>query len=402
MSPTAPSDGTVRLHPLTMVPEDGGVMVGRPDTGSYALFPEAGAELVRQLSTGVPMAAAVGWYERTSESLLDVDDFVATLGDFGFLREGDEDPAPAKPVRWRRLGLVVFCRPAVALYLAIVVAALVAMSRQPWLRPSYRNLFFTSHLSLIPVVLMAIGMVFVLLHEWCHMLAGRRLGLPSKLGIGRRLYFLVAETRLDALLSVPRRQRYLPFLAGTLADTVVIAALTLLAAGLRDLGVPAWCSGLCLAVAFTAVLRVIWQFQFYLETDLYYVIATALRCTHLQAAARFCIKAQVRRLLRRPAQPSDPDWSSRDRAAARWYAPVLVAGYGFALGNLAWAGIPAFVRFWSTAAHELTGPRATAASVTDALILTILALAQLGLLTYVTVRDWRAKRRAISPQGDSS
>jgi hypothetical protein len=333
--------------------------------------------------------------------LLDVDDFVATLGELGFLRDGDEDPAPAGPLRWQRLGQVLFCRPVMTLYLAIVVAALVAMSREPWLRPSYRNMFFTSHLSLIPVVLMAIGMVFVLLHEWCHMLAGRRLGLPSKLGIGRRLYFLVAETRLDALLSVPRRRRYLPFLAGTLADTVVIAALTLLAAGLRDLGAPAWCSGLCLAVAFTAVLRVIWQFQFYLETDLYYVIATAWRCTHLQAAARFHTKAQVRRLLRRPAQPSDPNWSSRDRAAARWYAPVLVAGYGFALGNLAWAGIPAFVRFWSKAAQELTGPRATAASITDALILIVLALAQLGLLAYVTVRDWRAKRRAISRQGAS-
>lgn len=401
MSVTAPSDGSVRLHPLTMVPEDGGVMVGRPDTGSYALFPEAGAELVRQLGAGVPIATAVGWYERTSESLLDVDDFLATLGELGFLLDGGEDPGPAEPVRWRRLGLVVFSRPAMALYLAIVVAALVAMSRQPWLRPSYRNMFFTSRLSLIPVVLMAIGMVFVLLHECCHMLAGRRLGLPSKLGIGRRLYFLVAETRLDALLSVPYRQRYLPFFAGTLADTVVIAALTLFAAGLRDLGAPAWCSGLCLAVAFTTVLRVIWQFQFYLETDLYYVIATALRCTHLQAATRFYIKAQARRLLRRQAQLPDPNWSSRDRAAARWYAPVLVVGYGFALGNLAWAGIPAFVRFWCKAAYELTGPRATAASIADALILIVLTLAQLGLLAYVTVRDWRAKRRAFSRQGVS-
>ena len=57
----------------------------------------------------------------------------------------------------------------------------------------------------------------------------------------------------------------------------MIAALTLLAAGLRDLGAPAWCSGLRLAVTFTAVLRVIWQFQFYLETDLYYVIVNVQR-----------------------------------------------------------------------------------------------------------------------------
>jgi hypothetical protein len=281
------------------------------------------------------------------------------------------------------------------------VAEIAVMVREPWLRPPYRNFFFTGQLALIPVVLTPIGIGFIIVHEWCHMLAGRRLGLPSTFGIGRRLYFLVAETRLDSLLSVPRRKRYLPFLAGMLADAVVIAALTLLAAWLRALGVPAWCPGLCLAVAFITVLRLIWQFQFYLQTDLYYVLSTFLRCEHMQAATRFHIKAQGRRLLRRPARQPDPDWSGRDLTAARWYAPLLIAGYGFALGSLAWAGIPTLIRFCTTAASQVWGPRSNPASIIDALILIMLVAIQFGLLAYVTVRDRRAQRRAGSHQGAS-
>lgn len=402
MSTTAPSSVHLHLHRLTMVEEDGGVMVGRPDTGSYAWFPSEGAELLRRVAAGTPLAEGVRWYEQTTEETLDVEDFLATLDDLGFARAQDEDPTPATPVRWQRLGVVVFSWPAMFGYAALIVASLVAMVRDPSLRPSYENLFFTDHPSLIPVVLTLIGLGFVVVHEWFHMLAGRRLGLPSTLNIGRRLYYLVAETRLNSLLSVPRRQRYLPFLAGMLCDTVLFAALTLLAVVLRDAGVVAWCYKLCLALAFTNVLRLIWQFLFYLETDLYYVIATALRCTDLQAAARFVVASQVRRLRRRPMREPDPDWSDRDRAAARWYAPMLFAGYAFSFASLIWIGIPTFVRLWSAALHEVRTPNATVTQLADGSILLLLMAGELGLLLYVTVRDWRAKRRTQLPLGATS
>jgi hypothetical protein len=390
MSSAGSDDVPVRLHHLTMVADDVGVMVGRPDTGSYAVFPSEGAEFLRRLDAGTPLAEVLSWYERVSGSKLDVGHFLATINDLGFLRD-DEVAASTSPasVPWRRLGVVLFSWPAFMVYAGVMAAAVVAMIKDPTLRPSYQNLFFTDHPSLIPVVLTLVGIGFVLVHEWCHMLAGRRLGLPSKLTIGRRFYYLVAETQLDSLLSVSRRQRYLPFLAGMLSDAVILAALTLLTVGLRDAGVVSWVPKLCLALAFTNVLRLVWQFLFYLETDLYYVIATAVRCAHLQAAARFYIATHVRRVLRRPARQPSPDWSDRDRAVARWYAPLLVVGYGFSLVSLVWVAIPTFVVLWTSAAQRLAGPGSTPADIADALILLALMSAELGLLLYVTVRDLR-------------
>ena len=47
---TEPATGTrVRLQHLTYVDDGDGVMVGRPDVGSYAVFPSEGADLLRSL-----------------------------------------------------------------------------------------------------------------------------------------------------------------------------------------------------------------------------------------------------------------------------------------------------------------------------------------------------------------
>jgi hypothetical protein len=400
MSVTAPDGSGVRLHRLTMVTEDDGVMVGRPDIGSYALFPREGAEALRRLDSGIPLPEVARWYEEASGDPLDVDDFLEVLADLQFLRAEGEDTPAVPPIRWLRLGRWVFSWPAWVCYVTVLVAAVVEMARDPALRPSYHHIFFTHYLALIPIALTAAQVPCILLHESFHALAGRRLGLPSTLRLSRRLYYLVAETQLDSLLSVPRRRRYLPFLAGILADAVLIAGLTLLAVLGQHLGVAAWLPGLCLAVAFTCVLRLIWQFMFYLETDLYFVVSQALRCADLQNATRFYIRVRWRRLRRRPAPQTDADWTDRDRAMARWYAPLLVVGYGFSLFSLVWAGIPTTVHFWSLIVHRFHGSQTPTAGILDALSFVLLSSLQWGLLAYVAIRDRRARTRQ-EPARDS-
>jgi hypothetical protein len=399
MNVTTSGGPVVRLHRLTMVPEDDGIMIGRPDIGSYALFPEEGAHALRMLDSGLPISRVATWYEQAYGSALDVDDFLATLEDLRFVLPEGQDRPPAMAIRWRRLAGWLFSWPAWLCYVALMLAATVVIVREPALRPSYHRLFFTQYISLIPLTLIAVQVPCVLLHESYHALAGRRLGLPSTLRLGRRLYYLVAETRMSALLSVPRRKRYLPFLAGMLMDAVLISILTLVAVALRGHGIPAWCAGLCLAAAFTCVFRLIWQFMFYLETDLYYVLATALRCSDLQNATRFYLRARFRQLLRRtPPQPG-ADWSDRDHAMARRYAPFLVAGYGFSLGSLVWAGIPAGVHFWTLVVDRFKTSHSSAGSIIDTSAFISLTSLQIGLTLYVVVRDRRARARRNSTQG---
>ena len=48
-------------------------------------------------------------------------------------------------------------------------------------------------------------------------------------------------------------------------------------------------SGLCLALAFTTLPRMAWQFYLFLRTDIYHLIATATGCVDLDTAARALI-----------------------------------------------------------------------------------------------------------------
>jgi hypothetical protein len=392
----------VRLQPLTYVDDSDGVMVGRPDTGSYGVFPPEGADMLRTLEAGGTLeAAAREWHERTGETL-DLVDFVAIIEDLGFIVGENEIRVERTPVRWQRLGRALFSPIAWVLYAAVVAGGLAAMIVEPGLRPSYRNVFFTSHLSFIPVVLALTQFPLLLLHEGFHAMAARRLNLPSTLGIGRRLYYLVAETRLDSLYSVSSAQRYLPFFAGALVDAVGVGAFTLLSAAGRHWGAPPWLSGLALALAFSGVLRILWECLFYLETDFYFVIKTASGCTDLHGAAKSRVRAWGRTLLRRPPAPATAEWSDRDLAAARWYAPLMVAGYGVSLCTLVLVAIPTTVRFWTTVLHRLDGsqPR-TAATIADTVFFILLSLAELGLLAYVTIRDRRGRART-SPEIERS
>ncbi|WP_393097034.1 hypothetical protein [Streptomyces sp. LN325] len=89
-------DGLV-FHELSFVPEGEEVVVGRLDTGSYAVFPADGAELLRQLMRGMTLGAAADWYETTFGEDADLQDFVTTLRELGFVDEEDRGRRPAPP-----------------------------------------------------------------------------------------------------------------------------------------------------------------------------------------------------------------------------------------------------------------------------------------------------------------
>ena len=80
-------------------------------------------------------------------------------------------------------------------------------------------------------------------------------------------------------------------------------------------------------MAFGVVLRLAWQFYFFLRTDLYFLAVTVLGCNDLQTVSRQLLLIGSTGCVGRRQKLVDEDtWTPRDRAVARWYCWLMVGG----------------------------------------------------------------------------
>lgn len=417
--------GRVALHRLTFVDDGDHVVVGRPDIESYAVFPIDGAALLQRLRDGSTLAEASEWYEQTYHDTVDVDDFLETLEDLGFLRDPDTEQSAAGTsgshagtewgpdgsdlVSLRALARAVFSPAAAAFYAIVVLAALVALVRVPAVRPTPSTVFFTRSLVVVQLSLVLAELPLIFLHEFFHMLAGRRIGLPSRLSVGRRLHFVVFQTTMTTLFSVPPRRRYLPLLAGMMVDTVVFGVLVLGATADHASGGSLSTLGrLAVAMAYLTALRVAWQFLVVMETDVQHVLATALRCTGLGRTTAGYLWARIRRVARwlvgrRGDEREQPYYSPREQAVLRWFAPLTALGVMMLVGLALVTAGPVLAGLVSRIGRGLSAGFGSA-GFWDALVALVLLLAQFGLLFFVSMRQLvtrlrqarRARRSSIS------
>jgi hypothetical protein len=391
---TVPVDlmSTVRFHPLSILREGDEVTVGRlDDERAFVVLPHDGAELLLRLREGMTLAAAAEWYYASFGEQVDIQDFVADLTELGFIANGAESTPQDRPIRWQRLGKVVFSPAGLLCYLLLIGLFGFAVHRNHHLVPTYHNVFFTHYLSVLVLVSFFGQPPLALVHEAAHALAGRRLGLPSKLSIGRRLYYVVFQTTMDGLVTVPRAKRFLPIIAGMLADTVMLMLLTLLAAATeRSDGQPSGIGPLALSLAYLTLFRVIWQFWFFLQTDIYYLVVTVLGCLDLQQVSRQRVGNAVARMLGRPRRYDPARWHPRDRSVSRWYAWLLVAGYGFSLVSLLFGMAPVVKRIFSAAYRRLEG-HGSAVGIADSVLFLVLTLTELAVALLIGLRERRAR-----------
>ena len=390
-------DSPVTFHPLVYLTEGDEVTIGRRDTDSYGIFPTDGAEIVRRLEAGQPPRDVARWYEEEFGESADMEHVLAALAELELLRAEDEAPATTGPQRWQRLGQALFSPFAWIVYIGLIAWAVVAMVRSPELVPNYRHLFFTDYYTLIELGLFAGAVPLLLMHEVFHALAGRRLGVRSQLRVSRRLYYIVLETNLDGLVSVPRRKRYLPILAGVWFDLVACAMLAIVADLTRGPDGEFTLAGrLCLAFAFATVLRVVWQFFFYLRTDLYALITTLLGCVDLHTTARRTLRNRFLRAIGRPDRAvSEADWHPVDRAAARWYSWLIVAGYTISIVTFLWAVLPAVYQMFAGALGRLWGSDVPWGELLDSAVFLGLNLSQIALTVWMALRERRTRRKEL-------
>jgi hypothetical protein len=293
-------------------------------------------------------------------------------GTFVSVEDGEpEAPVPVRtaPIQQRRWITAVrpeavrplFSPAAWVLYAATLLFCIAAFMLRPELWPHPRDAFYLGDAGLS--ILLALPLAYLLagVHEAWHWLAARSLGLAARFGVDRRLYFLVFETDLSQLWTVPRRHRYGPQLAGLAVDSVLLAALlgAELLTGAGSLTPPPLMVRLLAALVFLKVVGMLWQCMVFLRTDLYGVLVTATGCRNLWRVKSLLLRRAFGRLTAEQAAElaaADP----RDLRVGRWFRWVYLAGYLVALAYFAYFYVPVLARLLLWTGDGLAAGPATA------------------------------------------
>jgi hypothetical protein len=396
--PAGPYPAGIALYPLTFVDEGDHVIIGRPDIDSFAVFPADAAAVLRRLRAGADLDSVAAWYADEYGEPADIDDFVETLRDLEFIRPDNELQEPAAPatarVRLRRFAAIVLSGPALALYALAACGAIYLVVAVPALRPVPSAVFFSRFLLIVLAVTTVGDLSGIAMHEAFHVLAGRRLGLASKLSVGRRLYFLVFETTLMGLMGVPARKRILPLCAGLIADAVLTSILIGVAEAGRIAGWPGWIGRVAIALAYVTIVRMLWQGLIFMETDLYHVLTTALKCPDLHRMSRVYLRNRLRRFRGRGGAEDEAAWTARERKIVRCYAPFVVVCGAAMIGAMAAYSLPVLAElagriYRNAAAGGLARPQ-----FWDSVAVSALILSQFALAGAIGIRDRRRRKVA--------
>jgi hypothetical protein len=230
-------------------------------------------------------------------------------------------------IKARHVGWM-FSKYAMVLYTGAAVACLVLFSVNTDYIPEPRDYFFHPWYSVAVGFMFFFSWVFVAVHEVAHLFAAKSVGIEGSFSISNRLVFLVAQTNLGNIWTVPREKRYIVYIAGMAWDTVFvfICLLLLFFSDHRLLTLPVLWYNFVKAIIFVKVWGIIWQFRFNMQTDVYYAVGNFFKCRNLLGDAQIYIKNFLSRFFKRIERVDLGDMPDHEMRAIKWYSLLYVVG----------------------------------------------------------------------------
>ena len=355
-------DSIVAVRPFTRQREGEDMVIGSLEAGVFLAVPPEAVELLDQLAAGRSVGEVSDLYYQATGETPDLEDLLNLLETKGLVGPnngnagGKENRRPVSEPKYhfssfpQSLARRLFSRSVLSCQAALAVLALAVILRDHALMPVPMDLFFSDRRAFAWTILTVITYAGIFLHELAHLVATRAVGVNSRMGISHRLWYLVAETDLTGLWSVPRTQRYLPMLAGMIVDVTFTSLLVLLlfAEQQRLFLLSPFAVHLLRALAFSNLMRILWEFFLFTRTDLYFVAATFLNCKNLLTDTSVFLRNQVARVIKlvRPVDQSSIPPSEQRAICA--YASLFLAGRAWAFVTLFWVTIPVTVSYWGS------------------------------------------------------
>jgi hypothetical protein len=403
-------DMLVAVYPFTRQSEGEEVVIGRTDTAVFLVLPSDAVELLDYLADGKTVSQAQSLYQEKYGEVPDIEELLDFLERKGFVQFLEKNGNTAfvssaeKPTQLRfhfanfprSLAQRLFSRPVLISCGVLIGLALLAIALDPSIVPGWGAHFFQKNLTLMRLVLILMSYLVIFLHEMAHLIAARAVGVSSRMGISNRLWILVAETDMTGVWAVPRNQRYLPFIAGSLLDAVSASVLTLMlfAHSHAWLVLPKVIFQLSRAMLLIYLLGLLWQCYFFVRTDFYYVIGNFFRCKSLMKDTEVYLRNQLARFTRSVRKVNQSHIPAFERRVIRIYAILWLVGRIAAFGVLFLISIPLMWHYYLAVFGVLSaGYQTNPYAFIDALLMLLLVLTPKGVGFWLWIRSFRIANR---------
>ncbi len=385
---------------LSLVPEGDDVTVGNPATGTFVAVPAVGGIVLTALANGASLDEASQAARAHAGVEVDVPDFLTALESAGILVY-DTGGGTERHVRWiagvpQRAAKPFFGKAAWCFYTLALVFTGIAFAARPALRPSFESYMFLPDPMIAILVTYLFAMAVTVLHEGWHWLAARAEGVPARFRVSYRGAFVVAETDLSLLLTLPRRRRFGPMLAGPAFDVSVLAV----AVGLRwayfDARAPIGdtTARLLGALVLATMFNLVWQCAFFMRTDLYAILACALKCENLYRVSWLTLKS---RLL--PLRPPEAEElhaaSTRDRSVASWFSLLYLVGMLGVFAFMLSIALPSAGGFVYWMVKNIASLSFHQAAFWESVSVAVFTAAQLLAPIPLAIRERRLRRKGV-------
>jgi hypothetical protein len=331
----------VQFSPFRWQDLDDKILLGRDVDRDWIVLDPAAAAIVDALDQGQTIEHVQGSLGATGGGG-DVLAFTRKLEAIGFVESvgwGEHrgsgrvasHPAPTTSATWRTFSILTYAA------VGYVIWAF-AFGGAHW--PAGVDLVLPgAPLGLALLALVAVASLTTLVHELGHIFVARQVGLAPRLSVDRAGLWAIARTSLVGVWALERRLRRRPVAAGLMADAIMLAcAAGLSRAAVADSG-PQHLAQLALAVLCA---RILWQLQWYLRTDVYFLFAVHCGAVDLRRAARLVLRAKLA-----PTAPARGRARSQltgeppsEITSARTYCRTLPIACAATIALAAWLMVP--------------------------------------------------------------
>jgi hypothetical protein len=403
----------VVVYPFTRQPDGEEINIGRADGATFLALPPAAIGIIDDLANGSTIGEAQVLYQKRHGELVDVAGLVEALETEGFVRRASAKAVDGRgsrkskylvnfhctkfPQSW---GQRIYSRPVLIIAVLLVVGALIGIARSPGILPGPEALYFSSRLGTAMLWLAPLFALQICLHELSHMAAARSLGVPVRFGVSHRLWLLVLETDMSGIWTLPRNQRYLPMLAGSLLDIVTASALVLALVGERHhlIALSSNALGILRALVVIYAYQILWQCFMFLRTDFYYAVANLFGCKNLMADTKTFLHNICVRIARKGTVHDQSNLPSFERRVIRWYSIPWIVGRALALYVLIFMQIPLVGKYLKLIWRAVTAMFSGKAMVSPAILLpVVMSLFTFFLGMFLWIRSMRSSRQPAPP-----